>query len=133
MLNHSSCFGIDINGFKYFVLNCRAGSSDYLLEVFHASAVDSYVTAKPMYKYQTILDVDLTDRYYSSMGRSGFKFYWVSPEPNFPADYKLAGELFLHNSVKARFKDEKYLYYATSEALHRIEIVEKEPFASCSS
>lgn len=86
-----------------------------------------------MYKYQTILDVDLTDRYYSSMGRSGFKFYWVSPEPNFPADYKLAGELFLHNSVKARFKDEKYLYYATSEALHRIEIVEKEPFASCSS
>jgi hypothetical protein len=65
-----------------------------------------------VYKYDVIYDIDLADKYYATRGFSGFKFYWVSPTIKFPPEYKSAGELFLHNSVQARFKD-KYLYYAT--------------------
>lgn len=132
ILNQTNCFAMDVEGFKYFILNCRAGNSEYLLEVFHASAFDLYETARPMYKYETIYDVDLSDHYYASRGFSGFKFYWTSPNPKFPHEYKSAGELFLHNSVQARFKD-NYLYFATTNEIRRVEIMEKPPYASCAS
>jgi hypothetical protein len=132
ILNQTNCFAMDVEGYKYFILNCRAGNSDYLLEVFHATAFDTYETARPMYRYDAIYDVNLADRYYSSRGFSGFKFYWVSPDTKFPHEYKSAGDLFLHNSVQARFKD-NYLYYATYNEIRRVEIVEKPAYASCSS
>ena len=84
ILNQTNCFAMDVEGYKYFILNCRAGNSDYLLEVFHATAFDTYETARPMYRYDAIYDVNLADRYYSSRGFSGFKFYWVSPDTKFP-------------------------------------------------
>lgn len=42
---------MDVKGYKYFVINCRAGPANYLLEIFHSRAFDSYSAARPMYKY----------------------------------------------------------------------------------
>lgn len=123
---------MDVKGYKYFVMNCRAGSADYLLEVFHTSALDSYVTSRPMYKYEKIFDLDLADTYYASRGYSGFKFYWVSPDTKFPHEYKHAGDLFLHNAIQARFKGSE-LIYATYNEIRKIQVIQKAPFASCVS
>jgi len=42
ILKQTNCFAMDVEGYKYLILNCRAGSSDYLLEVFHATVFDTY-------------------------------------------------------------------------------------------
>lgn len=42
ILNRSNCYAIDINGYKYFILNCQIPNTNtnFLIEVYHLQGID---------------------------------------------------------------------------------------------
>lgn len=75
---------MDLDDRGFMVMNCRAGHSEYLIEATYDRTQEMFTLRRPSYKYETIFDIDLTDRYYVSRGYLGLKFYWYLHEKPYP-------------------------------------------------
>ena len=107
------------------------------MEVHYNEKEDKFTSLIPQsQEFQMIVDVQLTPNYYVSWARSGFKFFWMSPNLHYPEEFRKAGELFFYNTIRARFKndqDKYYLYFATPNSVQRILLEEIPASVLCES